>query len=192
MRQHRTESGEWRSGKASPKLLREDLRKLPSDYVTDEIEDIDRVHELDPDHVVESLVEERSLAEQKTEEQRKTRVSRLLEDVPHDRPIKLTQPRVDWVRLRVLSAVLGTLAEQAAAGRRPDFGVRHLWFPEDNVNHYELRRGNPPSPSDRPKHMKNIDLVIDVLCPPQSITAAAEEIDYDLKYDIRKIVRGAA
>lgn len=182
-------SGDWAEGRASPTLLREDLRRLPGDYVTKEVGDEHRVHELDPPHIVDALVEDREKAEQEpTPDEPKLVATRFLEALPVGVKKPVSQRRVDWIRLRVMKSVVSDLCERESNGESVtshDFRVRHLWFPEDNANHYGLRDGNPPPDSERPKYLRGIDLVVDILCPPVSVKDAAAAVGHDLNYDLR-------
>lgn len=146
--------------KAAPEHLREDLRNIPSDLVTKDIGDPDRVHELDPPHILNTLVdeaEERDMTPSETKEEVK----------PRDTFVH--QATVDAVRLRVLKAWIVTQKERIEFGQRPDFGVKHLWFETNNIDRYVMRDGNPPADSERPKHLRGIHLEIDITCIPETI-----------------------
>ena len=59
----------------------------------------------------------------------------------------------------------------------------HLWFPDDNILNAELRHGNPPSESGRPKHLKRKNLVIHPWEPDQHVKdllGSMMRIDFDL------------
>ena len=63
----------------------------------------------------------------------------------------LSQRLVDGVKWRVCETLLQTYLDILGEGDDVDFDkVFHLWFPDDNINHYELRDGNPPADQDRP------------------------------------------
>jgi len=149
--------------KRSVELLPEHLRKLPGELVTKEKADPDKAHAIDAPHVVESIIHDRA------EEIKKA------DDKPVDKPIlraakpgeyvPLSQQQIDIVRMRVLSSLIDQFIKWAGGDKtvdREDFGVRYLWFPDNNVNNYELRDGNPPSDTDRPKHMRRFELVCDI------------------------------
>ena len=77
----------------------------------------------------------------------------------------ITKMALEIIRIRVTTACLITAVEDNER-KQP---VRHLWFPEDNVNRYELRLGNPPADSDRPRHLRGLQLVIDIRDIPQDV-----------------------
>ena len=83
----------------------------------------------------------------------------------------LTRRGIEKVRIRVTLACLVTAVEKKQ--RKPP--VRHLWFPEDNLNKYSLRDGNPPADVDRPKHLKGHHLVIDLGVIPRKVWDAVKE-----------------
>jgi hypothetical protein len=189
MKRTLTESGEWRDGGASPTLLPDNLRKLPGELVTNDADDESKAHELDAPHVVNTIVGDFAKlhgAEQKDDTPAKV-AKKLWAPGPGERaPVR--QWFVDVVKLRVLSVLVNQAVDDCNAGIEPDLRVRHLWFETDNVNAYELRRGNPPSNKYRPRHMRNIDLVVDVMLPPRSIVEllAAKGIELDVKKLMRE------
>jgi hypothetical protein len=148
---------------AAPKLLTEQMRKLPGDYVTDEVAVEDRVHELDDPHTVSTIVSER-LEEELGIAQPKEEEKKVCPPVnPDPRANTLNQLRVDEIRLRVMKAVSQTQMNNMIKGRTHNLDVRHLWFPKNDIREYELRFGNPPSDSSRPKHMRGLELHIDIM-----------------------------
>lgn len=156
--------------KAGPKLLAPQLRRLPSELVTNDVDDEAKVHELDAPHVLKGLVKDYG---KKVTEPDKTR-PKLFAPGPGERAA-VTQWFVDVAKMRVLSALVNRAVDDHNAGRPVDLGVKHLWFPENNVNHYHLRKGNPPPNRRRPKHMREIDLVIDICEPPRSVIKLLRE-----------------
>lgn len=166
-----TESG-WRDGAASPKLLPAELRALPGELVGSDTDDPNKAHELDAPHVrrviVKDFVKEQTKAPEP--ETASSVTKKLWAPGPGERaPVR--QWFVDVARMRVIKALVNTWAAQFARGGTPDLTPCHLWFPTDNVNEYVLRMGNPPSRKDRPKYLRDIDLVIDVMAPPASMMA---------------------
>lgn len=169
MREVRKADGTWESGKAAPELLREDLRALPSDAITKDVDDPDRVHALDPEHIRDELADKHILPEApKDEEMPKPGLGW--------RPVKGRQQDVDLVRLRVMAAILQTELSRYENGEKPNLEARHLWFPEDDIRVYSLRLGNAPPDSERPQHLRRLALEIDVTSLPDSI---ARVIDSD-------------
>ncbi len=159
--------GEWKEGKASPELLREDLRKLPSGLVTKDIDDGDKVHEDDAPHVQEDIV--CSAAEKAPGEKRTVAQARKELYGRYDRPIPLTKGNVAFermaARLNVLNGLLKLLSSKEPvppAELAWGLKTKHLWFPDDNVLNLQLRDGNPPADQDRPKHLRGLSLAVDV------------------------------
>jgi len=140
----------FQSGKAAPELLREDLRALPSEFLTKDIEDGTRIHEIDDPHTQEDLKDQL--------QEEKSALPPLPAGAPVGEVVPLNQWQVDLVRLRAMQSVIHAESRKA----KPDLSVRHLWFPRNNVNEYALRRGNPPSDRERPVHLKGLRLEIDV------------------------------
>lgn len=137
------------------RLLREDLRRLPSEYVTDDTDDPDAVHELDAEHIRDNVAEERFEKEQSPEQETPERV------VPDWRPVR--QDFVDLIGLRITMTLLNEASARLERGEHHDLKHYHLWFPTNDIRVYELRPGNPPADADRPEHLRNIDLVVDPL-----------------------------
>jgi hypothetical protein len=82
----------------------------------------------------------------------------------------LSQSQVDKVRTRVVIACLISAVEQ---GKRK-LPVQHLWFPEDRETKYELRAGNAPADSDRPRHLRRLHLAIDLGEIPPTVVDAVK------------------
>lgn len=176
-------NGKWEEGSASPELLRDDLRSLPGEYVTKDIAEPNKIHELDPQHVVNQILDDKVTGKDssKLDDKEKPRDPEF-DEVPPGQTRELYQKGVDVVRLRVLKSLVERQILRLKRGANlVDLKVRHLWFPENNLNHYELRTGNPPPDSERPKHMRGFRLELDVLHLPQSIVdyceARGESID---------------
>lgn len=85
-------------------------------------------------------------------------------------PEPVTRRGIEKARIRVTLACLVTAVEQGV--RKPP--VRHLWWPEDNINKYALRDGNPPADVDRPKHLRGQHLVIDLGVIPRPVWEAVQ------------------
>lgn len=156
------------------------MRALPGEFVTRDIDDPDKIHELDPEHIVDEL--KQKLTEKyikppdpKTvkEEERKQRFQAAVQPIPHGEKAPVTQARVDAQRLRCMKSFIDESFQMMKNGE--DFSVYlkpfHLWFPDrDNVNQVELRFGNPPPDVDRPKHLRGLELVVDITAWPKSLT----------------------
>ena len=160
MKRTLTESGEWREGAAAPKLLRDDLRKLPSDLIAMDIDDPDKAHELDAPHVVAGVIRDfdaKMKAEEAPEQAPKTprqAAAKIKAPGPGERG-PVVQLYVDVARMRVLQALINEACAKYEAGLSFDLGVKHLWFPDaNNVNEYSLREGPAPLKRLRPKHLR--------------------------------------
>ena len=71
----------------------------------------------------------------------------------------VTQAEVDEVRTRV---TLTWVRAMLQAGEDPSkMEQKYLWFPRDDVEAYELRDGNAPGNSDRPAHLRFLELWMD-------------------------------
>jgi len=90
--------------------------------------------------------------------------------VPDDPRLRtLNQERVDEIRQRVNLTMIRTAVRHKLFGpgrfenkQHRNLGTYYLYFPTNDVASYQLRQGNPPSRSDMPKHMHDLDLVIDL------------------------------
>ena len=149
----------------------ENLKGVPERLVATDIQDPDKISELDAPHIVDDLIAtdiEKSVQGSKSEP-KKLKCAQPGEVVP------LSQWEIDVVRMRVLSSLVNSLLNRAASGETVDLGVRHLWFPKNNVNNYELRNGNPPSDKRRPKHMRGFRVEVDLCHIPEGIQRVIEE-----------------
>jgi hypothetical protein len=179
-------TGQWEEGHAAPRLLPEPLRQLPSDYVTTEIEDQSRVHELDPEHIRESLIDERATAEQGPQPEPDQRLPKL----PDEKHTRCTQENIDLIRLRVLAVITQDNARRLSAGEKVDTAVKHVWFKADDVlGDCELRPGNPPPQRDRPRHLRFRQLEIDPMRMPDSLMERIAK-DKDLREAYEKHIAG--
>lgn len=172
--------------KAAPDLLPEELRKLPGELVTKDVDDPGRVHALDPEHVRESLVFEAR------ESSGEAVWSGESEEPPppdakapeSDREARRNNPQlaVDIVRLRILRAWAESEAAVIERGGRADMHFKYVWFPDPgNFDRYAWRdpaKGDPPLPCDsqRPPHLRGLDLVVD-LGNPRLIEKIIEHVE---------------
>lgn len=173
----RKQDGTWQNGKASPKLLKENLRRLPSELVTEEIDEGDKIHELDPPHVVEDIKETWK------EDQLSPKSESLQDSLKkiHLPPgYKLNPLAVDIIRMRIIRALIETALGKLKKNPAFDPGAyfsehQYVWFLEDDYRKRELRQGNPPPDGDRPKHLRGYDLHINILEWPQRIVDILRE-----------------
>lgn len=171
--------GEWEEGQASPENLREDLRQLPSDMVTKDIGDADKIHEEDPDYIQADLLAK----QEKANLAKDTSLSALegLKRLPLGEKVPLNQERVDVIIGWVIFGFIRNALEAVERGKDVDLEqVFHLWFPSDNANIYELKHGNPPSDIDRPKHLRGYRLGFTIVDPPKRILDIMEASGYGM------------
>lgn len=167
-----TESGEWREGGARPALLPAELRKLPGELVTKDADDPDKAHADDAPHVVSTIVKDFARAHgDAPKDDTPEKVTKKLWAPGPGEHARVTQWFVDVVKMRVIAAQVKTWLGQFQRGKDPDLTPCHLWFRTNNANDYVLRMGNPPPNRDRPRYMRDINLVVDVMNPPRSIIA---------------------
>lgn len=192
MKQTLTEQGEWREGAAAPRMLPDELRKLPGELVTRDVDDPDKAHDSDAPHVVRSIVRDFAKAQAPEPETQDKAVKKLWAPGPGERaPVR--QWFVDVAKMRVIAALVNRAVDDFGAGLDADLSIKHLWFATDNVNDYTLRSGNPPARRDRPKHLRDIDLVVDVIDPPKSIVELlrAKGIDIDIRQALKRAQEGS-
>lgn len=155
----------------SPTLLPGSLRRLPGEYVTKDTGDPDKLHPLDVDfpHIVESVVDELQNKERAPNKRLKDDG---LKRAPLGEIVPLRQDFIDMERWFAIKGIVKQQLEMLREGeiKEPDIQtIRHLWFPENNVNNIHLREGRPPPDSERPKHMRGFEIVVDLMHIPQSI-----------------------
>lgn len=168
--------GYVKAKRAAPKLLREDLRTLPGELVTENVEEGDKVHELDEPHVRRDILKDfatkasggetpdeawdRKQAEKKKADAADPRLEHcaLSRMSPEKR-----QEKIDAVRLRVMKVMAEMAKVNIKKGRPVDMSVKHLWFFDDDLNHYGYRDGTAPHNSSRPKYLRDMKLEIDLL-----------------------------
>jgi hypothetical protein len=153
------------------KNLPEHLKGLPENLIGTDMADPDKVDEHDAPHIVGELIEQHA----KTEKDKARVPYKKLKCAQIGEVVPLSQWEIDVVRMRVISSTVNKLLNEAKTGQDPDMSVNHLWFPEDNVNHYALRTGNPPSDRDRPKHLRGYRIEIDITSIPESVRDVIEE-----------------
>lgn len=183
-------TGEWREGSASPRLDPEYIRSMPTELTTTNIEEGDKVHVVDPPHIVESLQSEWENKQKDAPAIPPGRMETLLRlsarnDRKGDR-LRLSemgfekrQLEIDIVRCRILFARVADMEVTFMEGGDADiFEVNYVWFPEDILGKYELRRGNPPHNDDRPKWLKNHELELDLMNLPSRGKDLLKEVGF--------------
>lgn len=155
--------GKFEEGQAAPWQPPEQLRGLPSEWVTKDTSDPDRIHELDAPHIVEALSDDLAKAEQtvKKPDQDSAFKDLDLKNGPFD------QRHIDVLRFKALRGMI-------KRAQRPEHLKRlyHVWFKEPKLSAFEMRRGRPPLPRDRPRHLKDKDLILDCYSWPQRVIDA--------------------
>lgn len=134
------------------------MRSLPSAAITDDIEEEGKVHEIDTAEIRQTV------AEEWIEGQESGDLKKDQPGPPGWKPVK--QQFVDPILVSALQAVVCGELTKMDIGEEPSLHVRHLWFPENDIRRYELRNGNPPGRSGRPKWLRGLDLVIDPIRGP--------------------------
>ena len=142
------------------------LQHLPSELVATDDDDPDKISIFDAPHIQKELIEEHDKRAQAPAKKN----SKYPPVAQPGEYISLTQFQIDIVRLRVCKAVTDVHMEEVRQKAFKGIPSRYVWFPENNVNEYQLRMGNPPSDRDRPKHLKRFKLEIDPVVIPQTDT----------------------
>lgn len=175
------EDGKFVEGKASPELKPEHLRNLPDEWVTKDLADGDKVHELDDPLVASRIVKdlrekEAGVVHEKPKSESQQAFDKIKRE-DRNAVVPLNQERVDVVRMYVLRACIGTCLKMVQHKQPSNVrAIRHLWFTNDNINEYELRDGNPPPDSKRPKHLRGLSLEIDLLHWPRRMVDRLEKL----------------
>lgn len=153
----------------------EHMRQLPEDYYTRDTSDPDRIHELDPPHIVEALKADRDKVQEE-----ESRPPPMVEDkrfAPHGVRAPITQTDVDFIRFRIMRQLIHNNMRKISGGQALglDNKIRHVWFPEPHIDKYSLRRGKPPPDSKRPKWLRGIKLAISLSEWPEAIVDIMRE-----------------
>jgi hypothetical protein len=187
-----TESG-WVEGKAGPQLIQENLRKLPGELVTKDVDDEAKAHELDAPHVVSTIIKDfgKTLDPSRPEKPHEA-AQKMWAPGPGERG-PVTQWFVDVTRMRVLIQRVYSAIDRCATGLEPDLTVCHLRFPDpNNVNEYALKPGPKPHKRLLGRHERELDLEIDVDNPPKRMVALLKSrgVDFDPKKTLREAFEG--
>ena len=190
----RKEDGTWEEGKAGPKLLEPHMRDLPGEWVTEEPAEDEKIHRLDPEHVRENLLadlkkkREEELTGEKKDFDFKTFMT-ILHCLPTIvKPKRITRfkhsPNPQWEVDRIRTRICTVLTMQAVGAQDLDSfqTPRHVWFPEDNLNHYHLRTGNAPSNRERPYYLRKLHLEIDLLAWPKPVLDYLKRMGLDVDF----------
>lgn len=70
----------------------------------------------------------------------------------------MNQAQVDEVRMRVTIHWVRGMMLRGMGGVLAMVPKHHLWFPVDDIENYELRHGNAPVDSMRPKYLRKLSL----------------------------------
>jgi hypothetical protein len=181
-------NGKWVEGKAGPEHLPEDLRKMPAKFLTKDTGDPDRIHQLDDPHIRKALLREQT---QKEIQIHKKEPIEGLHRAPLGEVVPLRQDFIDVEKMHVMRGLINGQLREVEAGTRsePDLETIHyLWFPENNVNSWVVKVGHPPPDSERPKHLRGFDLVVDLMNIPQRIRDELKSRGMDAGYFMRRIL----
>lgn len=174
--------GQWYEGKAAPEHLREDLRALPSEFVTKNTSDPDKIHELDAPHIVAALTEEQFKAQQDKPTEAplpEEFIDKKLKGPNLNNPGPLNQFDIDCMRMKAIQGLIKNAMNKAARGEL-ELALQilsiktYLWFPKNKVTLVESRVGHAPPDSERPKHLKRFELWVDPFNWPRSIRDVLE------------------
>jgi len=183
-------TGKFKAGKASPWLPPEHMRSLPQDFTTKNPSDPDRIHPLDPPHIVEALTEDQTKAQAEktaTKSDDARALANLRSEIYSRDKVPITQIRVDAVKFYSMREIIKVQLLKLREGLidRIDWSVNHLWFPRPYMGEREIRKGPPPPRSLRPGWIKDIDLVVDLAVWPKSINRILESGGVDVPKNLR-------
>ncbi len=157
-----------------------------------ELENPDAPHPYDPPHILSAFEDDKIARE---EGLKPPPDEKFADPLPHEgyRP-PLTQFTVDCIKMRAFKVAADRGRRDLARGKPlGDYAkVQHLWFPEPYADNYEARQGNPPPDSARPKHMRGLDIVLDlfnaerVVMRSKQFKTLAKFVDY--RADPRQII----
>lgn len=184
-------TGKWREGAASPRLEPAHMRDKPGELLTREIEEGDKIHEEDPQHIVDSILDDWEAQDKpkpkmdpgRMEILRKLSLDRAekhlrLSDLGEER----RQLEIDIVRMRILFTLVDTYVKQMEEGLDVDPDeVHHVWFPSNQLGVYELRKGPAGHHSNRPKWLKGMELELDLNNPPRRGMDLLKEAGVDIE-----------
>lgn len=184
------------------KTIPRGMEMLPSDLVTHDAADRERIHPNDPAHIVKALMKQRARAAAREAPPvvlAQAAVAAVFDSWSKD-PIKVKQLAQDWVDIWRSKVILNWAQKPLI-----EYALHHLWFPDPHrADSVELRVGPPPARGDRPKHLKNLNLEVQVLDWPTRLrdivkdagadpAAALEEIDVAIRMQkARQAVAAAA
>jgi hypothetical protein len=166
------------------------LKHLPGELLTTDRDDADRIFKTDDSHIVDAITADaidkindadKGLAPsiERSDAQREAlRTAKIGATIPISAlPGNKAQLQVDLIRLRVTKTLIDTYIAQVKALEEPKIRPKHLWFPTDNLNVYELRNGNAPSDNYRPKWLRRLRLEIDIHTIPHTIQVLLQEME---------------
>ena len=184
--------GKWEEGKASPELLSDDLKRLPSDLVTKEPGDADKIWEGDAPHTQDALISDYidkvTGKNEKKELKESFKMAEFRKNLYKDtsKPIPITDENLGLERMAATVSLISsalilvdnnssqwTMEHEDELNER--LGVHHLWFDDDNILALELRRGNPPPPKSRKKHLRDKYQVVDPMDPDRRVKDLMKE-----------------
>lgn len=181
-------NGRWYRGKASPEHLEEDLRQLPASYLTKDTGEEAKIHQLDPPHIRRALAHEQEMHERYDVKKEPVKA---LQRAPFGEVVPLRQDFIDVEKMFVMKGVIEGQLREIERGERdkPDLvSGRHLWFPENNVNNWVVRKGWAPPDSQRPAHLRGFELNVDLLNIPERIRDYLRERGMDAGYFLKRVL----
>lgn len=168
--------------------LSAELQKMPSELVTTDHADGDKIHNHDAPHIVRGMLKQ--LAREQAQgyktpppvivkQAAQLRFIALCHDT--DNKLPLNQSVVDIIRAKLLGEVSVRVLRNANCAIN-DFRVRHVWFPALDrgramgASRFELRDGPAPREAERPALLKGLALEVDVLDWPRACVDALDSV----------------
>lgn len=189
--------GKFVPGKAKPWLPPMEMRGLPQNWTTKDISDGDKIHEYDPPHIIKELMRKQDANERAASTSLPAALQALSNAAaPLGESVPLSQERIDLVRFRIIRARVNRLASSAQPEKDlADIKVDYVFFPDNNVNNYQLRakvarHGARALPHPLPKHLRPFKLEVDIYNWPESVINALKSVG-QTPPDIKEMIADA-
>jgi hypothetical protein len=169
------------TSKKQKKKLPADLAKLPSELVTNEIGEEDKIHKNDAPHVRLGIVKAAAKKEKRVVKQNilaEAYMRTLLTGIAKSDPTRpVDQFLVDICR--------GWVLAKKALSADPNFAPRYLWFEKSRGWAMTLKKGEPPPDRRRPLHLRRLKLRLNMLSWPERVVDILKEagINYGVLID---------
>jgi hypothetical protein len=139
---------------------------MPSEHVTKDGGDVDKIHPDDDPHVVEQYQADFARAQHEAmnparRETDKSAIQAFVEQ--HVNWNVFNQASVDWMRFVAIYNGIDGIMKRRERGEMPDLHeIKHLWFPKPSFDAVQCKKGNAPADVERPKHLKGLNLAVDL------------------------------